>query len=247
MCLVYQAGVLEFVEYSFTYHSSMSTFNHAERPHDGYMAVVDGPAINLTPLGKFVMPPPMFEKQVTGLPSVPSCVSLYGHQGVTFCEVGSQLCSFDCGAEKGTPPVYLTFEHGKDQRVASLLNFGSKAGEQMVLVQLSGALVDTLVLVRLELGAEPSLTRVAELELEGKIQRVALGAELHHSGHADPANESQNSFYLASGSGFGGSSAMPLSMMDRMNFGEFGSEPGTPTSSHGSQSAIDASYRTQNC
>ena len=66
----------------------------------------------------------------------------------------------------------------------------------MVLVQLSGALVDTLVLVRMNLGEEPSLTKVAELELGSKIQRVALGAELHHSGYADPANESQNSFYL---------------------------------------------------
>ena len=76
---MYTKGTIEFVEYNFTYHSSMSNFNHADRTHDGYVAVVDGPAINLSPLGKFVMPPPMFEKQVTGLPSVPSCLSLYGH------------------------------------------------------------------------------------------------------------------------------------------------------------------------
>ena len=99
----------------------------------------------------------------------------------------------------------------------------------MVLIQLSGTLTDTVVLVRIELGEEPSLTRVAEFELESKIQRLALSAELHHSGHADSSNESQNSFYLASGSGIGGSSALPLSMMDRMNFGGFrGSEPTTP-------------------
>ena len=168
MCLIYQTGTLEFVEYNFTYHSSMTNFNHVDRLHDGYMAVVDGPAINLTPLGRFVMPPPMFEKQVTGLPSVPSCISLYGHQGVAFCETNSQLCFFDCGAADGFP-VYLTLEHGKDQRVVSLLNFSNKEGEQMILVQLGGALVDTLDLLRVELGDRPSLTKVTEFDLGGKI------------------------------------------------------------------------------
>ena len=60
--MVYTAGKIEFIEFSFSYHSSMTNFNHANKEHSGYVAVIDGPAINLTPLGKFVMPPPMFEK-----------------------------------------------------------------------------------------------------------------------------------------------------------------------------------------
>jgi hypothetical protein len=43
---------------------------------DGYTIVVDGSLLNFTPLGKQLMPPPMFEKQVC-LPSHPVCVSMY--------------------------------------------------------------------------------------------------------------------------------------------------------------------------
>ena len=38
--------------------------NHKDVPHDGYIAVVDGMDVHLTPLGRFVMPPPMSEKKV---------------------------------------------------------------------------------------------------------------------------------------------------------------------------------------
>ena len=62
------------------------------------MAVVDGVSINLTPLGKFVMPPPMFEKQVT-LPFVPKIVNLNGHSGVAYVEHAQGLFRFDCGDE----------------------------------------------------------------------------------------------------------------------------------------------------
>ena len=50
-------------------------------------------------------------------------------------------------------------------------------------------------------GGESALKRVAEYEMEIKIQALALGAGLHHSGYADATNESQNSAYLMSGSG----------------------------------------------
>jgi IKI3 family len=45
-----------------TYHTSSGNFNHFEHPDLSYTAVIDYAHINLTPLGKFVMPPPMSEK-----------------------------------------------------------------------------------------------------------------------------------------------------------------------------------------
>ena len=83
LCFVYEDGRIDFTEYRFDYMTSSSNFNNKEE--SGYVVVVDGPALNLTPLGKFVMPPPMFEKQVV-LPNVPKSVSLYGHFGVAYIE-----------------------------------------------------------------------------------------------------------------------------------------------------------------
>ena len=66
LCLIHTTGKLAFTEYRFDYTTSRSNCNIQSNPktseNNGYVAVVDGPAINLTPLGKFVMPPPMFEK-----------------------------------------------------------------------------------------------------------------------------------------------------------------------------------------
>lgn len=47
----------------------------------GYQTVVDGLCLNLTPLGKQLMPPPMFEKQVT-VRHHPVCVSMFGSHTV---------------------------------------------------------------------------------------------------------------------------------------------------------------------
>lgn len=63
---------------------------------------------------------------------------------------------------------------------------------------------------------------MAEYEMQSKIQAIALGAGLHHSGHADPTNESQNSAYV-----MGSSGGNQLSMMDRMNFGMGAESPAT--------------------
>jgi hypothetical protein len=83
LCLVYNYGKVEFIEYTSTYNSSNSTFNHRDLPELAYTAVVDGNTINLTPLGKFLMPPPMFEKQVI-LPAFANCLSMYGHQVLAY-------------------------------------------------------------------------------------------------------------------------------------------------------------------
>ena len=99
ICLVHANGRLTFTEYCFEYSTSSSNYNMGTpKDNHGYVAVVDGAAINLTPLGKFVMPPPMFEKQVV-LPFTPNSINLYGHSGVAFVEHAKSLFTFDCGQE----------------------------------------------------------------------------------------------------------------------------------------------------
>lgn len=82
---VYNDGRVEFIEYAFAYNSSNSTFNHRDQHDFAYTAVVDGSTINLTPLGKFLMPPPMSEKQVI-LPAFANCLSMYGHQVLAYSD-----------------------------------------------------------------------------------------------------------------------------------------------------------------
>ena len=95
LCFVYADGSISFTEYKFEYCTSRTNHNFAGNKDHGYVAVVDGPAINLTPLGKFVMPPPMYEKQVA-LPQVPKSVSLYSHWGVAYIEKDDTIVSFNC-------------------------------------------------------------------------------------------------------------------------------------------------------
>lgn len=94
--LVFESGQVRFIEFNFTYNTSMTNCNHKNREDFAYVAVVDGLDINITPLGKFVMPPPMFEKQIK-LTSFPTCLSLFGNSVVAYGN--GKLHVFDC--EKG--------------------------------------------------------------------------------------------------------------------------------------------------
>ena len=93
--LIQENGRVDFIEFNLAYMTSSSNFNHAEYPDLSYTAVVEGNCINLTPLVKFVMPPPMFEKQVqladTTYPI--SCIYMHGHQ--VFAISGDSLVTFD--------------------------------------------------------------------------------------------------------------------------------------------------------
>ena len=66
-------GRIDFIEYQLSYCSSSSYHNYKDIIDLSYTAVVDNNFINLTPLGKLLIPPPMFEKQV-GLSGPISCV-----------------------------------------------------------------------------------------------------------------------------------------------------------------------------
>jgi hypothetical protein len=55
------SGDIQVIEFNLVYHSCMASCNLGT-DESGYTTVVDGVNLNLTPLGKMVMPPPMFEK-----------------------------------------------------------------------------------------------------------------------------------------------------------------------------------------
>ncbi len=98
--LVQEDGRLDFVEFQLTYHTSSMNYNHAQSPDLSYTSVVDNNFLNLTPLGKFVMPPPMSEKQVP-LPDTDapcSCLTMYGHTVVAIAN--KKIYTFDCLREK---------------------------------------------------------------------------------------------------------------------------------------------------
>ena len=92
MFFAHSDGRLDFIEFVFNYHTSSSNFNHKGAEDFSYTAVVDYNNINLTPLGKFVMPPPMYEKQVTLKEGPPSLLYMYGH--TVYVVSGSSLIVF---------------------------------------------------------------------------------------------------------------------------------------------------------
>jgi hypothetical protein len=93
--LIQVDGRIDFVEFNLTYHTSSGNFNHFGHHDLSYTAVVDNAHINLTPLGRLLMPPPMSEKQVP-VEDVCQAVWMYGH---TFIGIaGDQLVALD--AEK---------------------------------------------------------------------------------------------------------------------------------------------------
>jgi len=72
-----------------------------------YTAVVDHQMINLTPLGKFMMPPPMFEKQVDLLTDEPCrCIYMYGNTLVAIA--GNSLFIVDAQSYDSKKPNHIT-------------------------------------------------------------------------------------------------------------------------------------------
>ena len=87
-------GKFSFIEFDFKYKSSLKSFNHHGEKNLAYVCVVDNFNLNLTPLGRFVMPPPMFEKQIS-LGVFPLHLDMFGHQIAALCSDGNLVLA-DC-------------------------------------------------------------------------------------------------------------------------------------------------------
>ena len=69
---------------------------------------MDNCNLNLTPLGRFVMPPPMFEKQIK-LESFPLFVDMFGHQIAALCADGTLILA-DCMSHDKTQRVTIDLD-----------------------------------------------------------------------------------------------------------------------------------------
>ena len=125
--------------------TSSTNCNASNKSDHGYVAVVDGPAINLTPMGKFVMPPPMFEKQLC-LPYVPKSVVLYGHTGLAYVEHLNSLYRFDCVEGEPSLQKFALEPLPQGYKLTSAL----AQSFDMVLIVLSGSENDRVMLVQLK-------------------------------------------------------------------------------------------------
>mmetsp|Transcript_26955 Transcript_26955/g.26030 ORF Transcript_26955/g.26030 Transcript_26955/m.26030 type:complete len:110 (-) Transcript_26955:58-387(-) len=97
MIIVQENGRIDFIEYAYKYHSSTANYNYAQSGDPSYVAVVDYNNINLTPLGKLMMPPPMFEKQFKIAQEYslnPLCISMFGD--VVSVVTSTHLVLFSC-------------------------------------------------------------------------------------------------------------------------------------------------------
>lgn len=203
LCLVHENSYVAFVEYNFTCLSSMSVFNHAKSQKEefGYAAVVDGQTVHLTPLGKFLMPPPMSEKQIA-LPAFPTSLSLYGHHGVAYADTTGKFYSFECVEGQAS---LKELDAESNHKITSAQNF-TKAGVSYIQAVENAPSSDSLVLYKVQ---DAKLTEIARVEVGQGIQRVSLGARISHSGYDTKDTADENSEYLS------GSSTLsaPLAMM----------------------------------
>ena len=55
-------GKYTLIDHHFNYVTSLKSHNKKSEKNLAYVCVVEDSHLNLTPLGKFVMPPPLFEK-----------------------------------------------------------------------------------------------------------------------------------------------------------------------------------------
>ena len=73
------SGKVTLTDFHFEYNTSLKSFNQKNEHNLAYVCFVTGNTLNLTPLGKFVMPPPMSEKKVE-LEGFPVLIDMFGHQ-----------------------------------------------------------------------------------------------------------------------------------------------------------------------
>ena len=77
-------------EFHFNYITSLKSFNQKGEKNLAYVCVVEDNHLNLTPLGKVVMPPPLFEKQIQ-LESFPVHVDMFGHDLAAMTQEGKVI------------------------------------------------------------------------------------------------------------------------------------------------------------
>lgn len=94
LMVVNGVGEVNFIDFHFDYTTSVKSFNHKAHKNLSYTCFVTDRTLNLTPLGRLLMPPPMSEKQIE-LDSFPKLIDMFGHTIATLCSNGD-LYMTDC-------------------------------------------------------------------------------------------------------------------------------------------------------
>jgi len=99
--LLYVNGVgqFTFIDFHFDYTTSVKSFNHRTFKNLTYSCFVTNNRLNLTPLGRLLMPPPMSEKQVT-LDSFPKLIDMFGHTIAAVCSNGELFVTDSLNTEQ---------------------------------------------------------------------------------------------------------------------------------------------------
>ena len=84
------------------YTTSNKSFNHKLNKNLSYSCFVNNSTLNITPLSRFLIPPPMSEKKIV-LKQFPMLVDMFGHNIATLDQNGLLALS-NCLEIKSTSP-----------------------------------------------------------------------------------------------------------------------------------------------
>jgi hypothetical protein len=71
-------GNYTFIDFYFDYTTSMKSFNHKNQKNLSYSCFTTNCTLNITPLSRFLIPPPMSEKKII-LKQFPMLIDMFGH------------------------------------------------------------------------------------------------------------------------------------------------------------------------
>lgn len=146
--------------------TSLKSFNHKHEKNLAYVCVVDDKYLNLTPLGRVLMPPPLFEKQVK-CETFPVHVDMYGHSIAALCS-DNRLLLTDCINHE---QHRLITSDIKTQRVSKMIHF--KQNEDIMVVICEGTSISTFKVTEAN-----TLDLVSTFESESMIMAVCLSANI---------------------------------------------------------------------
>jgi len=175
------------VEFNLIYTTSSGNFNHAGHEDLSYAAVVDNAHINLTPLGKFLMPPPMSEKQIP-LKSPCQAVFMFGHTFIGLS--GDSLVTFDAAkVDAKTHQTLVSVDLSTvviTREVYKVLGYRPTiTGEELIVAlvenQVGDQRRDRLTLAKVNTETKEFLV-IKQLEVP-KVYSACIAAKSHHSGY----------------------------------------------------------------
>jgi hypothetical protein len=163
------------IDHHFNYVTSLKSHNKKGEKNLAYVCVVEDNHLNLTPLGKFVMPPPLFEKQVS-LENFPVHVDMHGHLIAALCS-DNKLILVDCMAHETIHKLDLD-DHTKVQNVVKMTIFKEHTGAyQLVVVNNSSQNSSSCVVYAISHNLQ-EVSFVREIAFDTQVLAICVSAEI---------------------------------------------------------------------